>query len=93
MVIQTVKYRYCQSENLRKAGWQSGNQRLKYKAWGKTFQMGYTYEAHKPGIKEKIERMAHNGNGIRDTARMLHMNKEYGDQLSGRRPLKKKRSK
>lgn len=31
----------------------------------------YTYEARKPGVKEKIVDMAHNGAGVRDTARTL----------------------
>lgn len=56
-------------------GKQSGHLRLKYKACRKTFQLEYTYEAHKPSVIEKIECMAHNGNGIRDTARVLSVNK------------------
>jgi transposase-like protein len=75
MIVQTVKCRYCQSEKLIKMGKQSGQQRLKCKSCGKTFQIDYHYQAHKPGVKEKIERMAHNGNGIRDTARVLNINK------------------
>lgn len=88
MVTQVVKCRYCQSERLIKVGKQSGQQRLKCKNCSKTFQMNYTYEAHKPGIKEKIETMAHNGNGIRDTARVLNINKN-----TIIRHLKKKRAK
>jgi transposase-like protein len=33
--------------------------------------MTYTYEARKPGVKELIVDMAHNGSGVRDTARTL----------------------
>lgn len=35
------------------------------------FQLTYTYEARKPGVKDKIVDMAFNGSGVRDTARVL----------------------
>ena len=35
------------------------------------FQLTYTDEARKPGVKEKIIDMAFNGSGVRDTARVL----------------------
>lgn len=35
------------------------------------FQLTYTYEARKPGVKDKIVDMALNGAGVRDTARVL----------------------
>ncbi|KMQ79559.1 transposase [Edwardsiella ictaluri] len=35
------------------------------------FMLTYTYEAHKPGIKEQITEMAFKGAGVRDTARTL----------------------
>ncbi|KYP82241.1 transposase [bacteria symbiont BFo1 of Frankliniella occidentalis] len=35
------------------------------------FQLTYTYEARKPGIKELITQMAFNAAGVRVTARML----------------------
>ena len=34
-------------------------------------QLTYTYEARKPGVKDKIVDMAFNGAGVRDTARVL----------------------
>ncbi|EFP73569.1 insertion element IS1 1/5/6 protein insB, partial [Shigella dysenteriae 1617] len=37
----------------------------------RVFQLTYTYEARKPGIKELITEMAFNGAGVRDTARTL----------------------
>ncbi|PHM39179.1 transposase [Xenorhabdus mauleonii] len=37
----------------------------------KTFQLNYTYQACKPGMKEQIADMAMNNSGIRDTARVL----------------------
>jgi len=35
------------------------------------FQLSYTNKACEEGTKEKIVLMAHNGSGIRDTARVL----------------------
>ncbi|EMV50145.1 transposase [Escherichia coli] len=35
------------------------------------FQLTYTYQARKPGMKELITEMAFNGAGVRDTARTL----------------------
>lgn len=41
----------------------------------KTFMLEYRYRAYELGVKEKIVDMAINGSGIRDTARVLHINK------------------
>ena len=35
----------------------------------------YRYKAYEPGIKKQVVEMAINGSGIRDTARVLHINK------------------
>ena len=40
-----------------------------------TFMLDYTYKAYEPGIKEKIVNMAINASGVRDTARVLGINK------------------
>ena len=40
-----------------------------------TFMLDYRYKAYEPGIKEKIVEMAINSSGIRDTARVLKINK------------------
>ena len=40
-----------------------------------TFMLQYRYKACVPGIKEQIVEMAINGSGIRDTARVLDINK------------------
>jgi len=37
--------------------------------------LAYRYKAYNPGIKEQIVEMAINGSGIRDTARVLKINK------------------
>ena len=75
MISQVIKCRYCESSKLIKAGKQSGQQRVKCKSCNKIFQLNYSYEACKAGVTEKIEQMAHNGNGVRDTARLLGINK------------------
>ncbi len=35
----------------------------------------YRYKAYRPGIKEQVVEIAINGSGIRDTARVLKINK------------------
>jgi transposase-like protein len=75
MLVEPITCRYCESTKLIKAGKQSGQQRVKCKSCNRTFQLDYSYEASKPGVVEKIEQMAHNGSGIRDTARVLGINK------------------
>ncbi len=42
-------------------------------AYCKVFQLEYTYQACKPGVKEQIINMAMNNGGIRDTARVLQV--------------------
>ncbi|CAK8742727.1 hypothetical protein SODG_005981 [Sodalis praecaptivus] len=39
----------------------------------RVFQLTYSYEARKPGVKEQTTEMAFNGAGVRDTARTLKM--------------------
>lgn len=41
----------------------------------KTFMRTYQYNAYEPGIKEQIIEMAINSSGIRDTARVLKIDK------------------
>ena len=41
----------------------------------KTFMLDYRYKACEPGIKEHVVDMSINGSGIRDTARVLKINK------------------
>ena len=37
--------------------------------------LSYRYKAYEPGLKEQAVAMALNGSGIRDTARVLKINK------------------
>lgn len=77
MVTIVVKCRHCEeSEGVVKMGKsRSGAQRCRCKSCGKTFQLDYTYEASKPGIKERILQMAINGSGVADTVRVLKVGK------------------
>jgi transposase-like protein len=57
----------------------SGKQRLlcrNTECARKTFQLEYTYNAYKPGIKQQIIEMAQNGSGTRDTGRVLGVSKD-----------------
>ncbi len=49
----------------------AGRVRYRCLACPHVFQLTYTYEARKPGVKDKIVEMAFNGAGVRDTARVL----------------------
>ena len=42
----------------------------------KSFMLEYRYKAYEPGVKEKTVDMAINGGGIRDTSRVLGINKK-----------------
>ncbi|UYM14344.1 IS1-like element transposase [Endozoicomonas euniceicola] len=42
----------------------------------KSFMLEYRYKAYEPGVKEKVVDMAINGGGIRDTSRVLGINKK-----------------
>ncbi len=42
----------------------------------KTFQLEYTYNAYKPGVKQQIVDIALNGSGTRDTGRVLGISKD-----------------
>ena len=56
----------------------SGTQRYRCQNPGcltKTFMLTYRYRAYQAGIKEQVVEMAINGSGIRDTARVLKIDK------------------
>ena len=50
-----------------------GYQRLRCGFCGKSFQLGYTYNACKPGIKEKIIEMANDKNSLNQTKKALNV--------------------
>ncbi len=41
----------------------------------KAFLLAYRYKAYGHGVKEQVVQMATNGSGVRDTARVLKINK------------------
>lgn len=69
----------CGSDKIMKSGWNSlGTQRYRCQnidCATKTFMLKYCYRAYEQGIKEQVVEMAINGSGIRDTARVLKINK------------------
>jgi len=71
------------SNHITKSGWSAqGIQRYRCQNQDcptKTFMLEYCYNAYEPGIKEQIVDMAINSSGIRDTARVLQINK-HSDQ-------------
>ena len=75
MVYEKVLCPYCKSDNVVKNGRNStGRQRMMCRnseCKHKTFQLEYSNNASKPGVKEKIIDMVMNGSGTRDTGRVL----------------------
>jgi len=69
----------CGSIEIVKAGKnEHGKQRLRCIVLDgdtKTFLLEYRYKAYEPGIKEQVVEMAIHGRGLRDTARVLSINK------------------
>jgi transposase-like protein len=69
----------CGSNQIIKAGRsEEGTQRYRCQnpdCNTKTFMLAYRYKACKPSIKEQVVDMAINGSGVRDTARVLKINK------------------
>lgn len=75
MATQEILCPYCQSRVKRKGFSQTGAQRYQCLALDcrRTFQLAYAYNAYTPGVKSQIVDMAMNGNGIRDTSRVLQI--------------------
>ena len=66
----------CNSDRIYRHGKSAaGHARYRCPACPHVFQLTYTYEACKPGVKEKIVEMAFNSAGVRDTARVLKISK------------------
>lgn len=64
----------CHSDEIYRHGRStSQHERFRCRLCQRVFQLTYTYEARKPGVKEQIIDMAHNGSGVRDTARTLNI--------------------
>ncbi len=76
---QEIHYLCCDSYNIIKSGTNAkGTQRYLCQSIDcetQTFMLDYYYKACESGITEKIVEMAINGSEIRDTARVLKINK------------------
>ena len=69
---QIITCPHCNGANLMKNGHsETGTQRWFCNLCRKSFQLDYSYNAWKPGVKAKISEMAMNGSGVRDTGRIL----------------------
>lgn len=63
---------HCQSVQVYHHGQNpKGHARFRFRDCHRVFQLTYTYEARKPGVKEQITEMDFSGAGVRDTARTL----------------------
>ncbi len=72
MATVTVHCPCCHSGEVYRHGCScSRHERFRCRSCKRVFQLTYSYEARKPGVKEQIIEMAHNGVGGRDTARTL----------------------
>ena len=76
---QEVRCPTCGSTDIKKSG-RNGHGVQRYRCWQaacptQTFMLSYRYKAYEPGLKEQAVAMALNGSGIRDTARVLKINK------------------
>ena len=77
MATMKIKCIHCGSEEVVKVGKQkNGTPRCKCKKCQKTFQTKYVNKGALPETKKMIIKMAVNGSGIRDTARVLGISKD-----------------
>jgi len=69
---QEIQCPYCESSELHKNGHsENGTQRWRCIDCRKSFQLFYTYNARKPGVKEQIVELTLNSSGVRDIGRIL----------------------
>jgi len=74
---QKILCPYCSGSDLYKNGKSSnGTQRWFCKGCGKYFRKEYSYNAYKPGVREKIIDMTLNSSGVRDIGRVLQISKD-----------------
>lgn len=59
------------SDLVRNGHSKNGEQRYRCNICRKCFQIDYSYNACRPGIKEQIEKQTLNSNGVRDISRNL----------------------
>ena len=87
MVLEVVICRHCRcTQQVQRFGkTRSGTQRLRCGDCRRTFVAYYTRKACDPLVQAQLMQMAINGAGVRDTARVLKVNRNTVS-----RPLKKK---
>ena len=72
MASVTVHCPRCQSAQVYRNGQNpKGHDRFRFRDCHRMFQLTYSYEARKPGVKEQITEMTFNDAGVRDAARPL----------------------
>ncbi|SFF07992.1 IS1-like element transposase [Spirosoma endophyticum] len=77
MVLEAVVCKHCgQTKQVKRyETTRTGIQRYRCYDCGRTFVWTYTHKARDPLIKAQITQMALNGSGVRDTARVLGVNR------------------
>lgn len=77
MVLEPVVCKYCaQTEHVYRHGTSpEGKKRYRCKACQRSFLANYTYKAADPAVRQQILPMTLNGSGVRDTARVLGINR------------------
>ena len=77
MVLEAISCKHCgQTQQVKRYGTtRSGIQRYRCFDCGRTFVQLYTHKARDPLVKEQIVQMVLNGSGVRDTARILGVNR------------------
>ena len=72
----TITCPHCHCTDLQKNGHsENGTQRWRCKGCQRSFQLSYRYRAREPGVKQQIDHLTLNSSGVRDTARVLGINK------------------
>ena len=70
MATVTVHFPRCNSDKVYRHGHScSRHERFRCRSCKRVFQLAYSCEVRKPGVKEQSVEMAHNGAGGRDTTR------------------------
>ena len=77
MVLEAVACKHCgQTQQVRRYGTtRGGTQRYRCFDCGRTFVKTYTHKARDPLVKAQIIQLGLNGSGVRDTARVLGINR------------------
>ena len=71
-----VACHHCGGQDVVKNGHRpNGAQRWRCNGCKKSFQLSYTYNAHKVGVKEQIIEQTLNSSGVRDISRNLKIDK------------------